>query len=315
MPRCGRRVLPNKAETTEEREMAINTIEIIEQLLSNGQYDKVLDVCESVQLDSELPRKFWYCKGRALEALGEKHLAIEAYRCEIASVDSVPPSILGHIGALFMDIGRWTDGVICLRESCDIEPSVERLVLLGAALSKCDRIEEARDAVQKALSMDPRYDEAWHNLGVYLMEDCPSEAEKAFRRALELDPGRADSCGELAGICGVQGRVNESLEWANEGLRIDPRSGLCHLVVGQEMEGLGKFEEAERAYVKAYKCDHYKVDALVGIARICERMARPNEALTWYGRGIRAWPDDPRVSAAFAAFTEGPDYKNPEIGD
>ena len=64
----------------------------VERLTEAGKFRAAVDLCESIQLADELPGKFWFVRGCALEGLGHKLLAIEAYRCEIASVGRVPPT-------------------------------------------------------------------------------------------------------------------------------------------------------------------------------------------------------------------------------
>ena len=52
----------------------------------------------------------------------------------------------------------------------------------------------------QALALDPDYEEAWHNLGQYLLTDYPVDSEQSFRRALQLDPQRSGSYWR-AGTC------------------------------------------------------------------------------------------------------------------
>ena len=294
-------------------ENGIDRIRSLKQLLADEQYAKVVDLCESMQLDEELPRKFWYLKARALEGLGQKELAIEAYRSQIASLARVPPVLLGQVGMLLRDVGRLDEAVICLRESCEIEPLVERFVFLASALFRSGRSEEARDALRRGLDMNPSWDDAWSKLGAYLLDDCPKEAEMAFRRALEIDPNRVDSYSWLGQACLAQGRTEEGIQAAQEGLRRSALSGSCHTVVGQGMEALGDLEGAEAAFAKAYRCDYDKAGALLALARLSERTGRLKAAVKWYGRGLRAWPDDARIRSAFAAFVERQDQSDPEI--
>jgi tetratricopeptide (TPR) repeat protein len=289
-------------------------IQGIEQLLATAQYAKVVEMCEAIQLSDDLPRKFWFCKAKALDGLGETQRAIECYRSEIASLKRVPPVLLGHVGVLLSEVGQYGRAVDCLRESCRIEPTAPGLVFLAFALSKNGQDKEAREILRRALDEEPTYDEAWHNLGGDLLDESPVEAEAAFRRALELDPDRADSYGGLGKACLAQDRFEEGIQAAQEGLRRNALSGLCHLIVGQGMEALGNLEGAEVEFIKAYRCDDYdKVSALLALARLFESRWQLDAAVAWYDRGLRAWPDDARIEDALAAVVERQGGSAPEI--
>ena len=274
----------------------------LEQLVSGAEYRKAVDLCESVQLDGDLPSKFWFLKAAALEGLGENGRAIDAYRCEIASVRRVPPDILGQVGALLSGAGRFREAALCLEESCQLTPSADRLILLAAALFRSGRADRARDKLRMALNIQPDNDEAWNNLGAYSLAESPAGAEAAFRRALSIDSRRTDSYVGVGMSCLRQGRASEAIEAAGEGLKIKPLDGLCHIVIGEAKEMLADLEGAERAFFSAYRCDGDRPSGLLGLARVLERQGNPSEALSWYGRGLRAWPDDGRIRDAYRAF-------------
>src|ERR1035437_1187762 len=92
-------------------------IQALEQLLADGQYSKAIEVCEAAQLNEDLPRKFWFCKAKAFEGIGDVQRAIECYRCEIASLSRVPPVLIGYVGSLLLQVGKYSDAAVCLRAS------------------------------------------------------------------------------------------------------------------------------------------------------------------------------------------------------
>ena len=276
----------------------------IEHCLANGEYRQVVDLCEAIQLADDLPRKFWFCKARALENLGDKRGAVEAIRSEIALLKRVPPELLGQIGVLLGELGKYVESAVCLNESCVLSPSADGLILLASALANLGRLEQARDTIQRALEMEPDNDEAWHNLGAYTLDENPLEAERAFRRALELNPTRSDSYGGIGRACLAQGKISDAIDAAQEGLERNPLDGICHLVVGAGLERLMDLDGAEATYSKAYRCDFDKVTALLGVARVCERRGQINETEQWYRRGLHGWPDHVVIRTAYLAFAE-----------
>lgn len=287
----------------------------IETLLANREYERVIELCESVQLEGEPPRKFWFCKARALDELGDTLRAIEAYRCEIALVARVPPVLLGRVGVLLSKLGRYRESAICLAASCRPNPSPDLLILLASAFYRLGQTGKAIATVRAAINIDPANDEAWHNLGAYLLDDGPDEAEKAFRHALEISPDRVDTYGGLGMLYVDQRRFDEAMESARMGLDIQPLDGVCHVVIGDAMEGLGDLPGSERAFSNAFRCDGDKPSALLGLARVLARQGKPSEAMTWYGRGLRAWPDNATIRIACSAFVRQYPSNDPKIKD
>jgi Flp pilus assembly protein TadD len=84
-----------------------------------------------------------------------------------------------------------------LKRACEIEESPAGFSLLGVAFWDTGRDLEAEEAYRRAIGIDPKYEEAYYNLGVLLRDDRPSEAEPLFRTAIELDPGYACAHREL----------------------------------------------------------------------------------------------------------------------
>ncbi len=285
--------------------MADHGIDIasLERLLVAAQYDEVVRLCDGVGPDVELPRKFWFCKARALEGLGRTRQAVECYRLEMASVARVPPNLLAHVGSLLMDVGQYSEALVCLRQSCEMEQTVDALVLLASAFSHLGQGAKAVETIRHALEVDPSSDEAWHNLGAYLLDECPADAEQAFRQTLEIDSDRPDSYGGMAKASANQGRYEEAIHAAREGLVRDARCGFCHFVLGEAMEALGRTQCAEAAFARAYRCDGYdRVEALMALSRLSERSGQLANAKLWLDRGVRGWPDDARVRAKMDAF-------------
>lgn len=71
------------------------------------------------------------------------------------------------------------------------------LSAVGSADLKLGRLNQAEQALRRALDADERFVPAWNNLGVVLMERGKySEASRVFQTAFALDSGRSDAIRE-----------------------------------------------------------------------------------------------------------------------
>lgn len=110
------------------------------------------------------------------------------------------------------------DEIMRLRLLSATHPNARILTQLADAYRKAGDLEQARDAVERALDRHPEYAPGYVTLGRVLGEQGDAEgAERAFRRALELEPGN---------------RIAEA--------------GLRRLVAGGDAANLGPFEDDDR---------------------------------------------------------------------
>ena len=102
-------------------------------------------------------------------------------------------------------------------------------------------------AFERAIALDPRNAEAYHQYGWVLMGlERDSASAEANRRALELDPARFATMLNLAALRTVQRRYDEGLRWMDSALSGEP--GLAYLYAWRALSRLtvGRASEARR---------------------------------------------------------------------
>ena len=116
-------------------------------------------------------------------------------------------------------------GLKALEHAAGLEPAGWILAWLGEALRAAGRSEEARAALDRALKIDPRYDNAWAWRGTLkLAAGDPAGAAADLERALALRP-TARAWHDLARVRRVQGRVDESLDALEQAVRLNAELG------------------------------------------------------------------------------------------
>jgi len=102
-------------------------------------------------------------------------------------------------------------------------------------------------AFERAIALDPRNAEAYHQYGWVLMGlERDSASAEANLRALELDPARFATMLNLAALRTVQRRYDEGLRWMDSALSGEP--GLAYLYAWRALSRLtvGRASEARR---------------------------------------------------------------------
>jgi Flp pilus assembly protein TadD len=93
--------------------------------------------------------------------------------------------------------------------------------------------ERAAEELQKAVSEDPNFADAYNNLGAqYVKIGRFEDAAGAFRRAAELDPSVALPRVNLAVVLGKTGHLDEAEQWARSAVHIDSTNATAQHVLG-----------------------------------------------------------------------------------
>jgi len=104
-----------------------------------------------------------------------------------------------------------------------------------------------REALQRALALDPRNAEAHHQYGMALLWlGRDSAAADMYRRALRLEPERPITLFNLGRVAARQTRYAEARRWADSALAIDPGADYAYV-----LRALAEFRLAKPAEARA----------------------------------------------------------------
>src|SRR5262249_1788025 len=88
-----------------------------------------------------------------------------------------------------------------------------------------DQKEQAAERFHQVVEIDPRFAEAWNNLGIILAElERNDEAIQAYRRAMEANPHYSDAVYNLADLLDQLGCHDEAAQYWRAYLRHDSDS-------------------------------------------------------------------------------------------
>jgi Tfp pilus assembly protein PilF len=145
---------------------------------------------EAVDVDPTVAA-YWDTLGLVYLELRRPDLSIEQFS---KAVDRNPKMADAHfhLGTAYAETGRWEDAVASYRNALALPTlAIPDLVHqnMGLALYHLKRYPEAESSLRFALSLDPKLQAGYYNLGLVLMaENRSREARAAFRQARELAP-------------------------------------------------------------------------------------------------------------------------------
>jgi len=132
------------------------------------------------------------------------------------------------------------------------EESADRWYELGCEL-ELTSVEEAQRAYERAIRLDPDHADAHINLGRLLHEQrAPALAEKHYRRALEIDSANALAAFDLGVALEDLGRLAEAIGAYERALELDPSNADAHYNLAGIFERRGEKADAVR-HLKEYR--------------------------------------------------------------
>ena len=124
----------------------------------------------------------------------------------------------------------------------------------GIEESKKGNRQAAIEEFKQAIAEHPSFTLAFNELGVqYLKLNRVEEADQAFQNALKIDP---DSFPALTnrGLANIMmKRYGEAVPILRKALKKNDQSAVCHYLLGQALANLGLFDEAENELVVSLK--------------------------------------------------------------
>ena len=190
---------------------------------------------------------------------------------------STIPSILTieqEIVALKKEELKFTEQLI--REFSNSE---DPLVLMGNVYRKQGNSAEAEKYWKKALELNPERPDVYNGMGWTAFEKAEYDKAIVFwRKALEINPKIPAVHNSIAQTLIVLGRYDEVIKEAEEELKISPNSSLSYFLLGQGYLKLKEYDKAKKYYETAIELQPDYINAYYGLFTVCSRLKLQDEA-------------------------------------
>jgi tetratricopeptide (TPR) repeat protein len=184
------------------------------------------------------------------------------------AVDTNPkdPDVVYEMGSVLQQLGRPEDALEYFTRHLDmVDDDQQTLVQIGKCYTDLRRLDEAEAALRKALALGDDA-VAFYNLGVVLEDrGRDADAEREYRRAVDLGPGLAGARNNLGGLLARTGRSLEAKHLLIESIRLDPSSPDAYTNLSAVLLGEGAFAEAAKYARLALEAKPRHADAHVNL--------------------------------------------------
>lgn len=121
--------------------------------------------------------------------------------------------------------------------------------------------------------------DGWYVLASELEDEEPTQARRAYERALELDPKHADAHVNLGCLEHEDGQLQSAELHYRSALEADPEHAVAAFNLGVVLEDRRRFADACAAYRRALEADGRLADAHYNLARVLEHLGQQEASL------------------------------------
>jgi tetratricopeptide (TPR) repeat protein len=151
--------------------------------------------------------------------------------------------------------------------------------------------QEAEQAYRRAIDLDPGLADPWNGLGNLLQNHLkrPTEAEQAYKRAIDLDPQFDFPWINLGDLLQYRlDRYEESEHAYRRAIELNPWFDAPWAGLGNLLQDrLERYEESEQAYRRAIELDPQDADSWNNLGNLLQdKLKQPTEAEKAYRRAI-----------------------------
>ncbi len=167
--------------------------------------------------------------------------------------------------------------------------------------------EEQKTHLETAVTLFPRYYDAWATLGGMAWADKRwDEAIRLYRKSVEVHPKYENGLWGLARVLAEAGRTEEAAKAWNQAVAEAPDSYPVAYHHAAFLESQKRYDDAEREWRRAIELVNEPADAHLGLARTLAARGRPGDAEASWKEARRALVADPAHIEARRFLKEGP---------
>jgi Flp pilus assembly protein TadD len=153
--------------------------------------------------------------------------------------------------------------------------------------------DQAIDALNNVLKLDPKYASAYHNLGIAMKEKGDLDgAILQYRKAIELNPKDASAYYNLGIAMSDKGDLNGAILQYQEAIKLDPKDASAYYNLGIAMSNKGDLNGAILQYQEAIKLDPKDAMAYYNLGIAMYKKGDLDGAILQYQKAIHLDPKD-----------------------
>ena len=163
---------------------------------------------------------------------------------------------------------------------------------LSNAYDKQGNLNEAIDAAQRAIAIDPNYGVAHYNLGnLYARQGGFALARQHFEEAQRIYPNYADVRSNLGQVLAETGDMQAAMQQFRNAIELNPSVTRAHLNLGVLLAKQGNFAEATAPLARAAELNPGSAETRYYLGSVYAAQGKYDDALVWFRDALRIQPE------------------------
>jgi Flp pilus assembly protein TadD len=211
---------------------------------------------------------------------------------KIVSGTCIGALLLALIICSRMQVRQWRNSTSLFQHTVDVTTkNYYPQYILGKALARQGKLDEAISNYSKALQMAPSYAEVYFSLGLALAEQGKlQEAISNYAKATHIKPNYAEAHNSLGYALARQGKLDEAISHYSEAVKIKSDYASAHNNLGIALAEQGKLEEAISSYSRAVRTRPKFSEAYNNLGVALARQGKLDEAIGHFSEAVRIKP-------------------------
>jgi predicted TPR repeat methyltransferase len=174
------------------------------------------------------------------------------------------------------------------------ELSIDQAIRLAVGLQQRLALDDAERIYRRILELIPEHPDALHFLGV-LQHQCgrSQEAIQLISQALKIAPEYVDAHNNLGNILREQDRLDKAEACYRQVLELTPENAGAYNNLGTVLRATGRLADAETAYRRAIELDPDFPGPYQNMGNLLSQQGRVSEAVAHYSQAIVLDPNHP----------------------
>jgi Tfp pilus assembly protein PilF len=255
---------------------------------------------QAIHLGTDDPEVRLWLAGLYAEE-GEFRLAEQMFK---EAISLAPRSAMAHLGygQMLFRTQRFREAEKHLRRSARLQPSAAKLTLLGRCQIALRRDRQARISLQRALSLDHDFEEAYYHLAVLTPSRNRSKERLLLKRAVSLKPDYCQALGQLALVEARANKWGEAEGLLNKALKFKRDEPYLHLYLANVHRARKDLKKAESEYLEAIRVAPSSATPQWTFADFLSSLGQAARARVHYERAVRNEEKDPTALRKYAEF-------------
>ncbi|MCD6152388.1 MAG: tetratricopeptide repeat protein [Syntrophobacterales bacterium] len=228
--------------------------EMVRIFRAEGRYKQLIDVCERVVAAQPGDTALLHTLGDSCLKAGKTKRAIEIFEL-LTRMEPVAPMYFCCLGNAYVMAGNFTSANEAYENAIKIEPEEtdNYYSKLGDAYLQCFEYERAENALKKALDYKFDYPLYHCNLGDVLVKQSRlDEAREAYENAIRIDPlSRGVYYNRFGNTLAREQNYPLAIELYEKAIDADPQNPFYYINLVDLCKSEGFIEKAKKAYEKA----------------------------------------------------------------